>query len=310
MIDEDILNLRKILTYRKREDLAKLLEGSKSSINQSSSYGSYLFSLLSTFEIYSPYKNYEVLKETTKKDREIILNAVLEIHPPKEYGVDINEIRFYLDTEKIEDNLNEDDKGENELDKYESLQINSFPKVFLSYSSIDKVIAGDIKRNLENYGLEVFLAHEDIEPSIEWEKEIFFRLKNCDIFIPIVSANFRNSKFTDQETGIAIGDGKLIVPVSIDMTPYGFISKLQALKCKDDIPSSCKKIISILIKSSLLNDLKNALIESFINSENFSEANEKGGGLRDYEPFNEFQINKLVYGFLKNSASWIISKNL
>jgi len=297
--DDDIIKIRKILALRKREDLAKLLKDSRSTINESDTYGSYLFSVISTFEIYSPYNMYEKLKTLGKKDREDILDAVLEIHPPKEYSAEINEIRFFLDTENIENEITED--NENEYNKINPIEINKIPRVFLSYSSIDKTTAGEIKRNLESYGIEVFLAHEDIEPSVEWEKEIFSQLKNCDIFIPIVSSNFRNSKFTDQETGIAIGDAKLIVPVSLDMTPYGFISKLQALKCKDDIADSCKKIITILMKTSIFNDIKNALIESFINSENFAESNKKGPLLKEYEPFNEFQINKIVYGFLKNN---------
>jgi hypothetical protein len=55
MMDKDIQNLRKILIHEyKRPDLADLLIGCKSRLDESSQYGSYWFSTLSTFEIHTP----------------------------------------------------------------------------------------------------------------------------------------------------------------------------------------------------------------------------------------------------------------
>lgn len=81
----------------------------------------------------------------------------------------------------------------------------SKPRVFLSYSHKDRVIAGSIKTTLGSEALEVFMAHEDIQPSLEWQEEIFRQLKLCDIFIPLFSNNFRKSNWTDQESGLAFG---------------------------------------------------------------------------------------------------------
>ncbi|HIH44794.1 MAG TPA: toll/interleukin-1 receptor domain-containing protein, partial [Candidatus Methanoperedenaceae archaeon] len=60
-------------------------------------------------------------------------------------------------------------------------------RIFLSYSTNDKVIAGSLKTLLELMGFEVFLAHEDIEPSVEWQEEIKDNLDKCDIFIPLLT---------------------------------------------------------------------------------------------------------------------------
>ena len=46
-------------------------------------------------------------------------------------------------------------------------------KVFISYSSLDKSLAGLFKQCFENYaGFSVFLAHEDISPALDWELKI------------------------------------------------------------------------------------------------------------------------------------------
>jgi hypothetical protein len=97
MIDEDIEKIRKILEYRRRHDLAELLRDSTSKIQESSQYGNHYCSFLSTFEIYSPIKNYEKLKKLSEDDRKEILNAVLEIHPPKDNSPEIVELKFYVD---------------------------------------------------------------------------------------------------------------------------------------------------------------------------------------------------------------------
>jgi len=66
---------------------------------------------------------------------------------------------------------------------------------------------------------------------VEWQEEITKHLKACDLFIPLISPRFRESKWTDQEVGMAVAWKKKIVPFLLDkIPPYGFISKYQASK--------------------------------------------------------------------------------
>lgn len=102
-------------------------------------------------------------------------------------------------------------------------------KVFLSYSSEDKVNAGDYKRHLEKYyGFQVFIAHEDNTPACDWNPEIKTNISRSDIFIVLISESSEKSVFVNQEIGIAIGLGIKIFPIKIDQTnPFGFIYKIQ-----------------------------------------------------------------------------------
>lgn len=102
--------------------------------------------------------------------------------------------------------------------------------IFLSYSHKDKQIMGKLKSLLEKIGYQVFLAHEDINPSKEWQKEIIKNLRKCDVFIPFLNQNFKESDWTDQETGFAFSNNKYIIPLIADYTPYGFINIFQGLK--------------------------------------------------------------------------------
>ena len=80
------------------------------------------------------------------------------------------------------------------VEKKESAGQKDKLKVFISYSTTDKEIAHQFSQKLKEWGLNVFLAHEDMEVSDEWEKEILKNLFNCEVFIPIITENFRNSR--------------------------------------------------------------------------------------------------------------------
>lgn len=106
MADVNIEKVRTLLRHRGRSDVAELLQYSISRIDESSTYGSYLFSTLSTFEIYSPIENHERLSSLNENDRKAILDSILEIFPPRAYSPEITGIRFYLDLDlKVEDQI-------------------------------------------------------------------------------------------------------------------------------------------------------------------------------------------------------------
>jgi len=121
--------------------------------------------------------------------------------------------------------------GEKKVGK-KSETSNGALKVFLSHSVRNYEIAKEIKRFLEQFGLDVFLAHSDIVLSKDFVEEIYSNLKKCHIFIPLLTKEFKTSEWTDQESGIVYNlGGKTIVPLMIEnVKPYGFLSGIQALR--------------------------------------------------------------------------------
>ena len=70
-------------------------------------------------------------------------------------------------------------------------------RLFLSYSHKDKRIAGAIKEAFNHYGMEAFLAHEDIQIGQDWRNTILNNLKQFDVFVAVISKNFTESDWTD-----------------------------------------------------------------------------------------------------------------
>jgi len=98
-------------------------------------------------------------------------------------------------------------------------------KVFVSYSIKDRRLAKQIKKGLLTYGMNVFLAHDDIEASAQWANVILATLKESDVFLPLLTEAFSTSEWTDQETGVALAHRKLIIPLKVDRDPYGFVAQ-------------------------------------------------------------------------------------
>jgi len=134
-----------------------------------------------------------------------------------------------------------------------------------------------IKQELEDYGFSVFLAHEDIEPSIEWRDRILTELKKCKVFVPVLTGNFNDSEWTDQETGIALAHKKVIVPLKTARDPHGFIKEIQALRIDpENAAKSCLGIIRAMAAASKIKtQVKDDIIKAFCASESFNDTAKK-----------------------------------
>lgn len=112
------------------------------------------------------------------------------------------------------------------------------PKLFLSYSTVDRLVAGRIASELRKcFACEVFLAHEDIEVSEHWRARILKELKDCDAILALVTPNFRPSKWTDQEVGNVVGQGKKVVPIFSVEPLHGFLEMFQGIRLSESIES-------------------------------------------------------------------------
>jgi TIR domain len=122
-------------------------------------------------------------------------------------------------------------------------------RLFISHVHTHKVAVGAIKRHLGVVGISGFVAHEDITPSLEWQAEIDLALRTAQAVLALLTEDFHESRWTDQEVGVAMARGVLVIPVDLGTTPYGFMGKYQALGGSLDRPEPlADEIFGILAK--------------------------------------------------------------
>jgi TIR domain len=102
-------------------------------------------------------------------------------------------------------------------------------RLFISHIAKHKDRATRLRDCLAPYAISGFVAHEDIHPTLEWQKEIERALFTMDAFLAIHTPGFKDSFWTQQEIGFAVGRGVKIISFKMGEDPTGFISKQQAL---------------------------------------------------------------------------------
>lgn len=144
----------------------------------------------------------------------------------------------------------------------ERLWIPGMLRLFLSHVSKHKIAVSKLKRELRKLGVSSFVAHEDIEPSLEWQNEIELALRSMHALVALLTPDFHQSKWTDQEVGIALAKGTLVIPVRLGLDPYGFIGKVQGLPGSLEDPASlASSIVDLLLKHKTTADkMQEALI--------------------------------------------------
>lgn len=119
-------------------------------------------------------------------------------------------------------------------------------RLFLSHKTEVKKQTAMLKKRLGLFGVSCFVAHEDIHPTKEWQNEIENALFSMDAFAALMTEEFHDSLWTDQEVGVAFGRGVPIIAVRLGKDPYGFIGKFQALTCNWD--TAAFEIMKLLIR--------------------------------------------------------------
>ena len=190
-------------------------------------------------------------------------------------------------------------------------------RLFISHKDTFKTEAATLKDYLESYGISCFVAHDNIEPMKEWQDEIENALFTMDALLIMLTNDFHDSYWTDQEIGVAIGRNVPVYPLRLEeKNPYGFISKFQAIKSNfQDLKGASQIIFDRVINSSVSkNSIKNALIEKFVNSKNYDDSIFFMVNLFPLlKDLNEEQINKIKIGFSKNDQLFtciVVNKSL
>jgi hypothetical protein len=89
-------------------------------------------------------------------------------------------------------------------------------QVFIAYSSNDLPVASAVCENLENRGVNCWIAPRNITPGTSWANSISLAIRECVIFIIILSKRSADSSQIIRELILADENEKLIIPFLIE----------------------------------------------------------------------------------------------
>ena len=165
-------------------------------------------------------------------------------------------------------------------------------------------MAHALKGALSSYHIAAFVAHDDIEPTKEWQAEIESALRTMDALTALVTPEFLSSRWCDQEVGIAIGRGKLVIPLRAGADPHGFLGKYQALTIiKGGAASDAAlRVFEILAKNDQSRArMADALIECLRSSGTYERSKKTMSLVERIPSLNRGQVARLVQTIDENS---------
>ncbi len=103
-------------------------------------------------------------------------------------------------------------------------------RLFISHVHTCREQAHNLREALELYYIDGFVAHDDIAVNAAWRQEIESALKTMDGMVSLVSPDFHESAYCNQEVGFAMGRGLRVMSLNHVATPPGFLGAFQAMQ--------------------------------------------------------------------------------
>lgn len=188
-------------------------------------------------------------------------------------------------------------------------------RVFLSHKARYKESASELRDRLRYYGVTCFVAHEDIEPAKEWVQEIEKALFSMEVMIALLTPEYHESRWTDQEVGIAIGRGVPVISVKLGLDPYGFIGKYQALSGNEKpMANIAGELLDLFLQNSAVTKRAfEALTFAFLRSGSFQQSKDLIAQLEKMQTASPDTIERLQKSLHTNSQvsdAWGVAKRV
>lgn len=147
-------------------------------------------------------------------------------------------------------------------------------RLFLSHLAVDRATVSALKDALALRGVAAFVAHEDIEPSLQWQDEIELALRSMHALAALVTPAFHDSKWTDHEIGWALGRGVAVLPVRLGMDPYGLFGKFQGISGSLERSTylATSLVSALLVNPLTSGEMRRSLTRAFQEASSFDEA--------------------------------------
>jgi hypothetical protein len=182
-------------------------------------------------------------------------------------------------------------------------------RLFISHLSSEKVFAAELQEALLTFGISGFVAHNDIEPTLDWQTQIETALATADSLVALLHPAFHNSNWTDQEIGFAMGRGLPVFAVRFGQDPYGFIGRFQGFTGGGKTASALAQELfdSYRKNKQTQKRMAEVLVNLFEDSGSFVAAKTRIGYLEELESWDSAFVPRLEAMVESNSqisGSW------
>lgn len=175
-------------------------------------------------------------------------------------------------------------------------------RVFISHCHEDAMFVSDVRDLLKGFGIDAFVAHNDINPTKRWRDTIRVALSTCDFMMALLHERFHESQWCDQEVGWALGRGIPVMPIRREGQNEdrrdGFLEEHQDLGLAANRAGAewfvAKKLFEHILAEPTMREISTqALIQAFVNSNAFDTTRWLWGYIAQVPTFGPEQLRTL-----------------
>lgn len=110
----------------------------------------------------------------------------------------------------------------------------SYFRLFISHAADSVVLARELRKQLTDYGIASFVAHEVGPTSGDCARSVNAALSSMDALVALLTPAFNRNEWCNHEVGVAVGRGVHIHAVQINGRPHGLVAAIPQLGMPTD----------------------------------------------------------------------------
>lgn len=176
-------------------------------------------------------------------------------------------------------------------------------RLFLSHSSFQKSDVLRLETLLSHYHADAFVAHKDIKPSLQWQREIELALASCHAIAFLTTEDSQQSVWCNQEIGWGLGRGLIVQSVRFDCDPRGFAGNQQVLSAKwEDLNGLTTSLLEVFARSEKSQRaLHEPMVSLLEKADSWAKAKFVARLIAGFDGLTLAQIQRLVEAEQKNN---------
>lgn len=227
----------------------------------------------------------------------------------------LSKCRKWQTVDKLDDRLHEEGlcfKNDEIVDLDDSPNHGSFRsegiwdrdsvRLFVSHVSESAGWVKKLADELEKRRVSAFVAHVDIDPGDEWRDAIDQALGEMDALVAVLAEGFRDSVWTHQECGYAVGADVPVLSIRRGEDPAGLIDRWQAISGGSrSFERIAGQIIDVFKHDTRCKErVALALAASFASSRSWDEAQARISDLEEVAPLSPEAQRVATEGYRAN----------
>jgi hypothetical protein len=113
-------------------------------------------------------------------------------------------------------------------------------ELFVSHASKDADAIALVRSQIDALGVRVYLAEHDNQAGRRLSAKVQQAIARCDVMIVLLTPSGYDSRYVQQEIGLALGKGRLVIPLldpSLVAADLGLLNDIEYIVFDNDHPS-------------------------------------------------------------------------